>query len=154
MWFEDIEIGARRDLGSYTFTEAEMIRFAKKYDPQPFHIDPEAARKSLYGGLIASGWHTAAIWMKLAVAGRMTETGDAKLNRAGISPGFEDMRWLKPVRPGDTLYYSSEIVGKVDLKSRPTLGLVKSLNKARGADGSLYMSFVGKGFMMKKPTGE
>ena len=81
MWFEDIEIGARRALGSYTFHEAEMIAFAKKYDPQPIHIDPEAAKKSLYGGLIASGWHTASVWMKLAVASRMMEAGDAKLNR-------------------------------------------------------------------------
>lgn len=154
MWFEDIEIGARRDLGSYTFTEAEIMAFAKKYDPQPFHIDPEAAKKSLYGGIIASGWHTAAVWMKLAIAGRMNEPGDGKLVRAGVSPGFEDMRWQKPVRPGDTLYFSSEVAGKVDLKSRPTLGLVKSLNEARDANGDLYMSFVGKGFVMKKPTGE
>lgn len=154
MWFEDIEIGAKRGLGSYTFYEAEMIAFAKKYDPQPIHIDPEAAEKSRYGGLIASGWHTASVWMKLAVASRMMEAGDEKLNRAGVSPGFEDMRWLKPVRPGDTLYYSSEVAGKVDLKSRPTLGLVKSLNEARGADGALYMSFIGKGFVMKRPTGE
>lgn len=154
MWFEDIEIGAKRALGSYTFHEAEMIAFAKKYDPQPFHTDPEAAKKSLYGGLIASGWHTAAVWMKMAIAGRMNEPGDGKLVRAGVSPGFEDMRWVKPVRPGDTLYFSSEIVGKVDLKSRPTLGLVKSLNEARNAKGELFMSFVGKGFVMKKPTGE
>jgi len=154
MWFEDIEIGARRELGSHTFTEAEMIAFAKKYDPQPIHIDPDAAKKSIYGGLIASGWHTAAIWMKLAVGNRMMEPGDKKLNRAGVSPGFEDMRWLKPVRPGDTLYYSSEVAGKVDLKSRPTLGLVKSLNEARDAKGELYMSFIGKGFVIRRPTGE
>lgn len=154
MWFEDIEIGAKRDLGSYTFTEAEMIAFAKKYDPQPIHIDPQAAKKTLYGGLIASGWHTAAVWMKLAVGSRMMEAGDKKLNRAGVSPGFEDMRWVKPVRPGDTLHFSTEVVGKVDLKSRPTLGLVKSLNEARDAKGELYMSFIGKGFVMKKPTGE
>jgi acyl dehydratase len=151
MWFEDIEIGARRDLGSHTFSEAEMIAFAKKYDPQPIHIDPEAAKKSIFGGLIASGWLTASVWMKLAIANRMTETGDKKLNRSGISPGFEDLKWLKPVRPGMTLFYSSEIVEKVDLKSRPALGLVKSLNEARDANGELYMSFIGKGFVMRKP---
>jgi acyl dehydratase len=154
MWFEDIEIGARRDLGSYTFSEAEMIAFAKKYDPQPIHIDPEAAKKSIFGGLIASGWLTASIWMKLAVANRMTETGDKKLNRSGISPGFENLKWLKPVRPGMTLFYSSEVVEKVDLKSRPALGLVKSLNEARDANSELFMSFIGKGFVMKKPAGE
>lgn len=154
MWFEDIEIGAKRALGSFTFTEENIIAFAKKYDPQPFHVDPVAAKKSLYGGLIASGWHTAAVWMKMAIAGRMNEPGDGKLVRAGVSPGFEDMRWVKPVRPGDTLYFSSEVVGKVDLKSRPTLGLVKSSNEARDANGELYMSFIGKGFVSKKPTGE
>ena len=154
MWFEDIEIGSKRALGGYTFTEAEMIAFAKKYDPQPIHIDPEASKKSIFGGLIASGWLTASIWMKLAVANRMTETGDKKLNRSGISPGFEDLKWLKPVRPGTTLFYSSEVIEKVDLKSRPTLGLVKSLNEARDANGELFMSFIGKGFVMKKPAGE
>ena len=92
--------------------------------------------------------------MKLAVANRMTETGDEKLNRAGVSPGFEDLRWLKPVRPGTTLFYSSEVAAKVDLKSRPTLGLVKSLNEARDEHGELVMSFIGKGFVMKKPAGE
>ena len=66
-WWEDIEIGTRRELGSYTFTEEEVIRFARKYDPQIFHLDPEAAKQTMFGGLIASGWHTAAIWMKLAI---------------------------------------------------------------------------------------
>lgn len=154
MWFEDIEIGGKRALGSYTFTEAEMIAFAKKYDPQPIHIDPEAAKKSMFRGLIASGWHTASVWMKLAVASRMTETGDKKLNRSGVSPGFEDLKWLKPVRPGTTLFYSSEVIEKVDLKSRPTLGLVKSLNEARDANGELFMSFIGKGFVARRPKGE
>jgi acyl dehydratase len=154
MWFEDIEIGAKRALDSYTFTEAEMIAFATKYDPQPIHIDPEAAKKSIFKGLIASGWLTASVWMKLAVASRMTETGDKKLNRSGVSPGFEDLKWLKPVRPGTTLFYSSEVIEKLDLKSRPTLGLVKSLNEARDANGELFMSFIGKGFVIKKPAGE
>jgi acyl dehydratase len=69
-WFEDIEIGSRRELGSHTFTQDEIIAFAKKYDPQVFHIDPEAAKHSMFGGIIASGWHTAAMWMRLAVESR------------------------------------------------------------------------------------
>ncbi|HEV2563231.1 MAG TPA: MaoC family dehydratase [Rhizomicrobium sp.] len=154
MWFEDIEIGGKRALGNYTFTEAEMIAFAKKYDPQPIHIDPEAAKHSIFKGLIASGWLTASVWMKLAVASRMTETGDKKLNRSGVSPGFEHLKWLKPVRPGTTLFYSSEVIEKVDLKSRPELGLVKSLNEARDANGELFMSFIGKGFVARRPKGE
>lgn len=154
MWFEDVQIGAKRALGSYTFSEEEMIAFARKYDPQPIHLDAQAAKKSIFGGLIASGWLTAAIWMKLAVAGRMTEPGDGKLNRTGVSPGFEDLKWLKPVRAGMTLFYTSEVVDKVDLKSRPGLGLVKSLNEARDASGELYMSFIGKGFVAKRPARE
>src|SRR5579863_1567116 len=131
MWFEDIVIGTKRDLGTYTFTEDEIIAFAKKYDPQPFHIDPEAAKHSMFGGLIASGWHTAAIWMKLAIADRVRaqQAGDG-IARSGVSPGFEDMRWLKPVRPGMMLRYSAETIEKIDLRSRPEFGLVKSRNEA------------------------
>lgn len=152
-WFEDIEIGHRRELGSHTFTQDEIIAFAKKYDPQMFHIDPEAAKHSMFGGLIASGWHTAAVWMRLMVDSR--KTGNAGgLARAGVSPGFEDMKWLKPVRPGTTLHYSTEIIEKVDLKSRPELGLVKSRNEGRGPDGELYFTFTGKGIVPRKPKGE
>src|SRR4029077_2581588 len=115
MYWEDVAIGMRRELGHHTFSEEEIVRFAKMYDPQPFHIDPEAARSSLFGGIIASGWHTAAIWMKLALADRKPSGSASPLMRAGVSPGYEDMRWLKPVRPGTRLAYSSEVCGKVEL---------------------------------------
>jgi len=151
MYWEDVEIGARRDLGSYTFSEDEIIRFGSKYDPQAFHIDPEAARRSPFGGIIASGWHTAAIWMKLAIAERARGGGASPLLRAGVSPGYQDMRWLKPVRPGTTLHYSSEIVGKVELKSRPSHGIVLSLNRARNDDGELVFEFTGKGLVQRRP---
>lgn len=150
MWFEDIEIGARREIGSYTFTEAEIIAFAQKYDPQSFHLDPVAAKTSMFGGLVASGWHTAAIWMKLMIESRKDETTENSTNRSGVSPGFEDMRWMKPVRPGMTITYSSEVTEKVDLKSRPELGLVKSLNEARDETGDVVMRFTGKGFVPKR----
>lgn len=152
MWFEDIEIGAKRDIGSYTFTEEEIIAFGRKYDPQIFHIDPEAAKSSMFGGLIASGWHTAAIWMKLALRDRENaKSADNPLQRSGVSPGFEDMRWLKPVRPGMRLYYSSETIEKIELRSRPDLGLVKSRNEARDENGELVFSFIGKGFVQRRP---
>ena len=152
MWFEDIEIGVKRDLGIYTFTEEEIVAFARKYDPQAFHIDPEAAKHSIFGGLIASGWHTAAIWMKLALRDRENaKSGSNPLQRSGVSPGFEDMRWLKPVRPGMTLRYSSEVVEKIELRSRPDLGLVKSRNEARDENGELVFSFIGKGFVERRP---
>jgi acyl dehydratase len=156
LYWEDIELGARRELGSYTFTEEEIIRFGKKYDPQPFHIDPVAAKNSIFGGLIASGWHTAAIWMKLSIEGRKrdNEGGKARVLRSGVSPGFEDMKWLKPVRPGMTLTYSSQTFEKVELRSRPELGLIKTRNEARDETGELVFSFTGKGFMQRRPKEE
>jgi len=152
MWFEDIAIGSKRTLGSHTFSQDEIMDFGRKYDPQIFHVDPEAAAASPVGGIIASGWHTVAVWMKLAIESRRADaSAGAALERTGVSPGFENLRWLKPVRPGMTLIYSSEVVEKVDLKSRPGLGLVKSRNEARDAQGTLYMSFTGKGFVARKP---
>jgi acyl dehydratase len=150
-YWEDVRIGGRRELGSYTFTEEEIIRFGKKYDPQPFHIDPEAAKHSIFGGIIASGWHTAAIWMKLAIADREKSAGKSPLLRAGVSPGYEDMRWIKPVRPGMTLRFSSEICGKVELRSRPDMGIVLSRNEARNDKGTLVFHFTGKGFVQRRP---
>lgn len=152
MWWEDIEIGTRRELGSYTFTEDEIVRFARKYDPQIFHLDPEAAKQTMFGGLIASGWHTAAIWMKLAIADReRSRAAGNPLQRAGVSPGFSDLKWLKPVRPGMTLTYSSEVSGKVELRSRPDMGIVESRNEARDANGEVVFSFIGRGFVQRKP---
>lgn len=149
IYWEDVEIGTRRELGTYTFTEDEIIAFARKYDPQPFHIDPDAAKRSIFGGIIASGWHTAAVWMKLSIAARARET--VTLLRAGVSPGYEDMRWLKPVRPGMTLSYSSEVAGKVELKSRPGHGIVLTRNEAHDASGALVFRFTGKGLVQRRP---
>jgi len=153
IWFEDIAIGTKRDLGTYTFTADEIIAFAKKYDPQIFHIDPEAAKKTMFGGLIASGWHTAAIWMKLAIADRERAKREGEtFARSGVSPGFEDMRWIKPVRPGMTLRYTSETIEKVELKSRKDIGLVKTRNEATDENGELAFSFIGKGFVQRRPA--
>ncbi len=152
IYWEDIAIGTRRELGDYTFAEEEIVAFAKKYDPQIFHLDPQAARDSMFGGLIASGWHTAAVWMKLSLAARARETADGQRTvRSGVSPGFEDMKWLKPVRPGMTLTYSSEVTNKIELKSRPELGLIESRNAAHDANGELVFSFTGKGFVQRRP---
>jgi len=151
MYWEDVAAGTRRELGSYTFTQDEIVRFARKYDPQPFHVDPEAAQRSIFGGIVASGWHTAAIWMKLAIADRQKPGNASPLMRAGVSPGYQDMRWLKPVRPGTRLTYSSEVVGKTELKSRRDVAIVLTLNEARDDAGELFFSFIGKGLVQRRP---
>ncbi|PZM13803.1 MaoC family dehydratase [Rhizobium tubonense] len=118
------EFGAKTEIGSYTFDEENIIRFASRFDPQPFHIDPEAAKRSLFGGHCASGWHTCAVWMKTFVAYWLQET--ARLERQGLkpptlgpSPGFQKLQWLKPVFAGDTVTYSVTLTASRALASRP-----------------------------------
>ena len=153
-WFEDIAIGEKNELGSYVFEQDDIVSFATKFDPQPFHIDPEAAKASPYGGLIASGWHTCSVWMKLMVKTRIAEKArngaDDGSPPGGPSPGFLDLKWPTPVRVGDTISYSTEVIEKIDLKSRPTLGIVRSLNKGVNQNGDLVMSFIGQGLMQKR----
>jgi len=152
-WFEDIELGVRTDLGTCTFTTENIIEFAREWDPQPFHTDPDAAKDSIFGGLVASGWHVCAIWMKLMVEARINEARD-RGQRAGVSPGFLDLKWLAPVRPGDCLHYYSTTHEKVDLKSRPEMGIIRSYNEAFNQDGVRVMSFIGQGFVPRRPKGE
>jgi acyl dehydratase len=149
MFFEDVELGKARELGSFTFTAEEIKRFARRYDPQPFHIDEEAAAKSHYGGLIASGWHVAAVWMKLTVASRSRSDPAPRL---GPSPGFRNMGWLKPVRAGDTLAFFSEPVDKKTSASRPQWGLVMMKNGARNQAGDLAFRFDGVVFWERRPS--
>jgi acyl dehydratase len=122
IWYEDIEIGVRRELGSYTFTAEEIKRFAEKFDPQPFHLDEEAAKQSHFGGLAASGWHTASVFMKLQ--SRLINEIGADIRKSGPSPGYRNLRWLKPVLAGDTLTFSTEVVRKRELATRPQWGIV------------------------------
>ncbi len=155
-WFEDLAIGTRQALGSHRFTEAEIIRFATKFDPQYFHIDPEAAAKSPYGGLIASGWHTASTWMKLMVVviRARTDAPDDKGRKpaAGPSPGFLDLKWPNPVRPGDTVSYSSTLIEKVELRSRPHWGLIRSRNEGVNQRGEMVLSFIGQALVQRRPV--
>ena len=148
-FFEDVPIGEEIALGSHAF-DAEAIKdFARQFDPQPFHLDEEAAAHSLFGGLAASGWHTAAGWMTCFVAWRKREAEEMaargeRLARPGPSPGFRDMKWLKPVHPGDTISYRARVIDKVELRSRPEWGLVVSLNEGFNQKGELVFSFVGQ----------
>src|SRR5690242_4067335 len=122
-YFEDfaaLGADASIDLGSYEFTADDIIAFARNYDPQPMHIDPERARGSIYGGLIASGWHTAGIYMRLLV--NTLVLGTESLG----SPGIDKLRWLKPVRPGDVLRARITILDATPSRSRPDRGIVRT----------------------------
>jgi acyl dehydratase len=153
MWLEDIPLGGRVTLVSYTFTEENILAFARAYDPQPFHVDKDAAARSPYGGLIASGWQTAAVWMRLMIAHRKAQVaGGAEATQDNyISPGVRDLRWHKPLRPGTTLIYTTEPFNKVDWPSRPELGLLQSRNEARDGAGDLYYSFISQVLITRRP---
>ena len=153
-WFEDLVIGTRQELGSHSFTEAEIIRFATKFDPQYFHIDPVAAAESPYGGLIASGWHTTSTWMKLMVALIQARTDQldeqGRKPAAGPSPGFLELKWPNPVRPGDTVSYSTTLIEKVELRSRPQWGLIRSRNEGVNQRGEMVLSFIGQALVQRR----
>ena len=116
-YFEDLEVGAETEFGSYEVTREEVLEFARKYDPQPFHLSDEAAAKTHFGRLAASGWHTAAMTMAV-IARRVVDQEQAGLG----SPGIDELRWLKPVYPGDTLHVRGKIIEKTPSRSRPDMG--------------------------------
>ena len=154
-YFEDVAVGDVSEIGSFTFTQEAIKRFATAYDPQPFHIDDEAAARSLYGGLIASGWHVASIWMKLMVAHQKNEMARARHQggvaaQLGPSPGFRDMVWAKPVRPGDTLHYRVEVSGRKETASRPQWGLVFMRSYADNQHRERVFQFDGVVFWEKR----
>jgi len=138
--FDRIPLGEPRELGAHHFTADEIKRFAAAYDPQPFHLDEEAAAHSLFGGLCASGWHTTAVMMRAFVdfAGREAEQakrrGEQPL-RYGLSPGFDDLKWLKPVYPGDTITFTGEVVAKRRSKSRPGWGILTLATRGTNQNG-------------------
>ncbi|MEO9527043.1 MaoC family dehydratase [Roseibium sp.] len=156
-FFDDIEVGDTLDLGAHTFTREEIIRFAEKYDPQAFHLSEEGAARTHFGRLCASGWHTAAVFMKLWVAACKT-LDDAERAagrtpaRLGPSPGFEDLKWIKPVYAGDTLRYRHVVTGKTESRSRPEWGLVHFDMSAVNQDGRLAFSFKGTVFVERRKS--
>jgi len=118
-WFEDYAEGMVEEFGDRVVTEAEIIAFARDFDPQPFHVDPEAAKGSLYGGLIASGWHTAGLMMRMLVEHFVSPV--ASLG----SPGLDELRWPRPVRPGDRLSVRATVLSARPSKSKPEMGIVQ-----------------------------
>jgi acyl dehydratase len=154
-FFEDLTVGDTLELGDHTFTRDEIIRFAEKFDPQPFHLSEEDAAKTHFGRLCASGWHTASVFMKLWVSTHQALEKAARAEgrtpaRIGPSPGFQDLKWIKPVYVGDTLTYRRAVTGKTESRSRPDWGLVHSDMLAVNQDGKLVFSFKGTVFVERK----
>ncbi len=131
--WDDFREGEVREFGSMVVKQEDIVRFAAEFDPQPFHLDEAAGRASMYGGLIASGWHTAAMAMRMMC--------DAYLKRAVSlgSPGVESLKWLLPVRPGDTLHVRMTVLESRPLKSKPGVGLIKSRQEVLNQRGEVVM---------------
>jgi acyl dehydratase len=156
-YFEDIKSGERRMLGSFAFTAENIKAFSRKFDPLPFHLDEEAGRNSIFGGLSASGWHVTAAWMKVMVA-EIERDAAARAARGepvvppGPSPGFRNLKWIKPVLAGDTVSYEWEVVSTRVSEKRPEWGLVNSLNTGTNQHGVLVFSFEATVFVPRKPV--
>jgi len=140
-YFEDYVPGAVHEFGSVTVEEADILEFARRFDPQPFHIDPDAAKQSAFGGLIASGWHTASLTMRLLVdhyVSRVASLG---------SPGVDEVRWRKPVRPGDCLSVRVTVLESRLSLSKPDQGTIRSYVEAINQHREVVMTWKGIGLV-------
>ncbi len=145
-YFEDLVVGQTIPVGSRTVTEEEIHAFAVAFDPQPFHVDHEAAARSIYGGVIASGWHTCSMMMKLMVDNFLKEA--ASLG----SPGVDEIRWLKPVRAGDTLTVSTTATEAKPSASKPDRGVIATEWRAVNQHGDLVATVKGMGMFLRRPN--
>ena len=146
-YFEDLDVGAERVFGTYHVTREEVLEFAHKYDPQPFHLSDEAAAKTHFGRIAASGWHTAAMTMRVTVD-CLTKDRQASLG----SPGIDELRWLKPVYPGDTLTVAGKIIEKTPSRSKPEIGSMRSQTIVTNQDDDVVMTLTTIVLMMRRPT--
>jgi acyl dehydratase len=154
-FFEDLKVGQRRELGSFTFTAELIKKFAAQFDPQAFHLDEEAGRNSLFGGLAASGWHVASVCMKLLVADAQRQAAEMaargeKVAIWGPSPGFRELRWLKPVLAGDVISYASEVETLRTSEKRPEWGIAQARNTGTNQRGELAFSFLATAFVPRR----
>ncbi len=157
-FFEDIEIGQRREVGSFTFTADGIKKFARQFDPQRFHLDEEEGRKSLFGGLAASGWHVGSVCMKLLVADGQRQAKEAaargeKIAVWGPSPGFRELRWIRPVLAGDTISFASEVESLRSSEKRPEWGILQVRNTGTNQRGELVFSFLATAFVPRRNAG-
>jgi len=145
-YFEDFKPGEVIELGSRTISKERILAFAREFDPQPFHTDEEAATRSIYGGLLASGWHTGSLLMRILYDGLLKDT--ASLG----SPGIDELRWLEPVRPGDTLTARMTIVEAIPSRSKPDRGLIRSLMEMRNQYGRVVLTIRGLSLLGRRPA--
>lgn len=146
-YFEDLKPGQKFGTAEYTMTAEEIIAFGRQYDPQAFHVDPVAARGTLFGRLVASGWHTAAVSMRLMVQGEMQIAGGV------IGHVMEELRFPRPVRPGDRLRVVQEVVSKSELPSRPTHGKLTLRCRTFNQDGKLVQDMTSHLVIQRRPVG-
>ena len=145
-YFEDIAVGDATEFGHYDVTREEVLEFARKYDPQPFHLSDEEAAKTHFGRLAASGWHTCAMTMAV-IARHVVETEQAGLG----SPGVDELRWLKPVYPGDTISVAGKIIEKTPSRSKPDLGSFRTQTTVTNQDGVPVMRFTSIVLIRRRP---
>ena len=147
IYFEDLEVGRETEFGSYEVTRDEVIEFARKYDPQPFHLSDEAAAETHFGRLAASGWHTCAMTMAVIVRATMER------KQAGLgSPGIDELRWTKPVYPGDTLHVRGKIVEKTPSRSRPEMGSFRTETTVTNQHGETVLTFKSIVLIRRRPS--
>ncbi len=147
IYFEDLEVGTVTDFGGYDVTRDEVLEFARKYDPQPFHLSDEAAAKTHFGRLAASGWHTCAMTMAV-IARRVTDQQQAGLG----SPGIDELRWKKPVYPEDTLNVTGRILEKTPSRSRPEMGSFRTLTTVTNQHDEIVLTFTSIVLIQRRPT--
>ncbi|WP_293879772.1 MaoC family dehydratase [Sphingomonas sp.] len=149
LYFEDIEPGRKSSFGRYEVTREEVIDFASKYDPQPFHLSDEEAAKTYFGRLSASGWHTAAMMMSMLVKSM------SDIQQAGLgSPGIDELRWLKPVYPGDVLRLETEVIDKTPSRSKPDMGSFRSRTTVFNQDDIMVLTAISIGLIRRRPAHE
>lgn len=156
-FYEDIIIGEPIVIGSHTFTAEEIKAFARRFDPQPFHLDQAAAERSHFGALCASGWHTMAVWMRMMVDTRQRKAAEMAARgelvpTLGPSPGFRELRWLKPVYVGDTVTYSSTVIDKRLSNSRPEWGLISVRTTGLNQGGEPVISVISTALAERRPA--
>jgi acyl dehydratase len=149
IYLEDLEVGAETYFGSYDVTREEVLEFARKYDPQPFHLDDDAAAATHFGRIAASGWHTAA--MVMAVIARKVVAEE----QAGLgSPGIDELRWLKPVYPGDTLHVRGTIIDKRESRSKPEIGIFRTKTTVTNQDDVPVVTFISHVLIRRRPAAD